>query len=46
MPKIENHCGDVRNIGTCGAGDLELCLRTPADFERTKPLIERSYGES
>jgi predicted transport protein len=37
---------DVRNIGTWGTGDLELCLRTMADFERAKPLIERSYGES
>jgi predicted transport protein len=37
---------DVRNIGTWGTGDLELCLRTLADFERAKPLIERSYGES
>ena len=37
---------DVRNIGTWGTGDLELCLRTMVDFERAKPLIERSYGES
>ena len=37
---------DVRNIGTWGTGDLELCLRTMADFERAKPLIDRSYGES
>ncbi|WEN15394.1 endonuclease NucS [Rhodanobacter sp. AS-Z3] len=37
---------DVRNIGTWGTGDLELCLRSMADFERAKPLIERSYGES
>jgi predicted transport protein len=29
-----------------GTGDLELCLRSMADFERAKPLIERSYGES
>lgn len=37
---------DVRNIGTWGTGDLELCLRTPADLERAKPLIGRSYTES
>ena len=37
---------DVRNIGTWGTGDLELCLRTLADLERAKPLIDRSYGES
>jgi predicted transport protein len=37
---------DVRNIGTWGTGDVELCLRSMADFERAKPLIERSYSES
>jgi predicted transport protein len=37
---------DVRNIGTWGTGDLELCLRTAVDFERAKPLIERSYAEN
>jgi predicted transport protein len=42
----EGFSRDVRNIGTWGTGDLELCLRTMADFERAKPLIERSYGES
>jgi predicted transport protein len=37
---------DVRSIGTWGTGDLELCLRTPADLERAKPLIDRSYAEN
>lgn len=37
---------DVRNIGTWGTGDLELCLRTSVDMERAKPLIERSYTEN
>ena len=37
---------DVRSIGTWGTGDLELCLRTPADLERAKPLIDRSYTEN
>lgn len=37
---------DVRNIGTWGTGDLELCLRTSEDMERAKPLIERSYTEN
>ncbi|TAM33537.1 MAG: DUF91 domain-containing protein [Rhodanobacter sp.] len=37
---------DVRNIGTWGTGDLELCLRTPADMERAMPLIDRSYAEN
>jgi predicted transport protein len=37
---------DVRNIGKWGTGDLELCLRSPADLQRALPLLERSYGES
>lgn len=37
---------DVRNIGTWGTGDLELCLRTPADMPRAMPLIDRSYAEN
>ncbi|MGC1547401.1 MAG: DUF5655 domain-containing protein [Rhodanobacter sp.] len=37
---------DVRNIGTWGTGDVELCLRTMADFDRAKPLLDRSYTES
>jgi predicted transport protein len=42
----EGFSRDVRNIGTWGTGDLELCLRTMADFERAKPLLDRSYSES
>lgn len=34
---------DVRNIGHFGTGDLEVTIRSLADFERAKPLIERSY---
>ena len=37
---------DVRNIGTWGTGDLELCLRSMADFERAKPFLDRSYIEN
>lgn len=37
---------DVRSIGTWGTGDLELCLRTPADLDRAKPLVDRSYAEN
>lgn len=37
---------DVRNIGTWGTGDLELCLRSRADLQRALPLIERSYAEA
>ena len=37
---------DVRNIGTWGTGDLELCLRSRTDLQRALPLIERSYAEA
>lgn len=37
---------DVRNIGTWGTGDLELCLRNQADLERALPLLARSYNEN
>ena len=37
---------DTRNIGTWGTGDLELTLRTPADLDKAKPLLDRSYSES
>lgn len=37
---------DVTNIGHWGTGDLELCLRKPADFDKAKPLIERAYLEN
>lgn len=37
---------DTRNIGTWGTGDLELTLRTAADLDKAKPLLDRSYSES
>ena len=37
---------DVREIGHWGTGDLELTVRTLADLEKAKPLLERSYTES
>jgi predicted transport protein len=37
---------DVRKIGHWGTGDLELVLRTPADFDKAKVLIERAYQEN
>jgi len=36
---------DVRQIGHWGTGDLELTVRTLADLDRAKALIERSYIE-
>ncbi|WP_167146458.1 DUF5655 domain-containing protein [Pseudomonas sp. OTU750018] len=43
---VEDFSRDVRTIGHWGTGDLELSLRTPADLERAKTLIERSYQEN
>lgn len=43
---IDGFSRDVRAIGHWGTGDLELSLRTQADLERAKALIERSYQES
>ena len=37
---------DVRTVGHWGTGDLELSVRNVADFEKAKPLIVRSYGDS
>lgn len=37
---------DVRKVGHWGTGDLELNLRTPADFDKARPLIERAYQEN
>jgi predicted transport protein len=34
---------DVRNIGHFGTGDLEITIRSTEDFEKAKPLFERSY---
>jgi predicted transport protein len=37
---------DVTNVGHWGTGDLEVMLRTPADFGKAKALIERAYQEN
>lgn len=37
---------DVTNIGHWGTGDLEVVLRTGADLEKAKTLIERAYQEN
>lgn len=46
---VENIPGitrDVRKIGHWGTGDLEITLRTLADLEKSKLLIERAYQEN
>jgi predicted transport protein len=42
----EGFSRDMREIGHWGTGDLELLIRTAADFERAKPLLDRSYAEN
>jgi predicted transport protein len=42
----EGFSRNVRDVGHWGTGDVELTLRTLADLERAKPLLERSYTES
>lgn len=34
---------DVRAIGHFGTGDLEITIRSMDDFEKAKPLFDRSY---
>lgn len=42
----EGFSRDVSHIGHWGTGDLELCLRSMADLDRARPLLERSYSEN
>lgn len=37
---------DMRNTGHYGTGDLEVSIKTEADFIKAKPLIERAYAEA
>lgn len=37
---------DMRNKGHYGTGDLEIAIHNAADFEKAKPLFERSYDEA
>lgn len=37
---------DVTNIGHFGTGDLEMTIRSKADWEKAKPLIVQSYEAS
>ena len=47
----EKHTGpkgisrDVSKIGHFGTGDLEITIRSPADFDRAKPFIELAYRQ-
>lgn len=37
---------DMRNIGHCGTGDLQITIRNAADYEKAKPLLSRAYNEA
>lgn len=37
---------DMRGIGHYGTGDLEVSIKTEADFQKAKELIDRAYNES
>ena len=37
---------DVRNVGHFGTGELEIIIANTTDFEKAKPLLDRSYDES
>lgn len=39
----ENFSRDVTNVGHHGTGDLEIMLRSMADFEKAQPLLRRAY---
>lgn len=41
----EGFSRDMTEIGHWGTGDVELSLRSTADLERARPLLERSYRE-
>ena len=40
---VEGFINDISGKGHWGTGDLEILLRTEADLEKVKPLIEQSY---
>jgi predicted transport protein len=37
---------DVSQVGHWGTGDVELCVRNPADLQKAQALLERSYAEN
>lgn len=39
----ENFTRDVRNVGHYGTGDLEIKIKSLSDFEKAKPLLQKSY---
>ncbi|HEY6871109.1 MAG TPA: DUF5655 domain-containing protein [Geobacteraceae bacterium] len=46
LEKEKGFLRDVRKIGHWGTGDLEITIKSAADFERAKPYISSSYDAS
>lgn len=42
----EGFTRDVRNIGHFGTGELEIIITDMETFEKSKPLLEKSYSDS
>lgn len=42
----EGFTRDVRNIGHFGTGDVQVTLKTMADFEKAQPLFRQAYEAS
>ena len=42
----EGFSRDVSQVGHWGTGDVELCVRNPADLQKAQALLERSYAEN
>jgi len=42
----EGFSRDISQVGHWGTGDVELCVRSPADLQKAQALLERSYAEN
>lgn len=42
----KNFTRDMRNVGHYGTGDLQVIIKNAKDFEKAKPLLERTYNET
>ena len=42
----EGFSRDMTNVGHFGSGDIQLAIRSMADFEKAQPLIRRAYEGS
>ena len=42
----EGFTRDTSKIGHWATGDVEIIIHNKADFEKAKPLIDRSYNEN